>query len=80
MYGCYKYIFVLRSDMDSSYLSFWLCYVRSGDAYTSNGTAEMIKEIFTQLKDEELEITFRMDSGYFEMKFWKKSNCWVVIA
>jgi hypothetical protein len=26
----------------------------------------MIKEIFDQLKDEELEITFRMDSGYFD--------------
>jgi hypothetical protein len=26
----------------------------------------VIKEIVTHLKDEELEITFRMDSGYFD--------------
>jgi len=41
-------------------------YVRSGDTYTANGTAEMIKEIVAQLKDEGLEIIFRMDSGYFD--------------
>ncbi len=41
-------------------------YVRSGDTYTANGAAEMIKEIVAQLKDEGLEITFRMDSGYFD--------------
>ena len=41
-------------------------YVRSGDTYTANGAAEMIKEIIAQLKDEGLEITFRMDSGYFD--------------
>jgi len=33
---------------------------------TSNGTSEMIKEIMAYLKDEGLEITFRMDSGYFD--------------
>ena len=41
-------------------------YVRSGDTYTANGAAEMIKEIVAHLKDEGLEITFRMDSGYFD--------------
>jgi len=41
-------------------------YVRSGDTYTANGTAEMIKEIMAHLKDEGLVITFRMDSGYFD--------------
>jgi hypothetical protein len=41
-------------------------YVRSGDTYTANGAAEMIKEIMAHLKDEGLEITFRMDSGYFD--------------
>jgi hypothetical protein len=41
-------------------------YVRSGDTYTANGAAEIIKEIIAQLKDEGLEITFRMDSGYFD--------------
>jgi len=40
--------------------------VRSGNTYTSNGAAEMIKEIMSYLKDEGLEITFRMDSGYFD--------------
>ena len=38
------------------------------DTYTSNGTAEMIKKICAELKDEGLEITFRMDSGYFDDK------------
>ena len=40
--------------------------VRSGDTYTANGATEMIKEIMSYLKDEGLEITFRMDSGYFD--------------
>jgi hypothetical protein len=40
--------------------------VRSGDTYTANGAAEMIKEIMAYLNDEGLEITFRMDSGYFD--------------
>jgi hypothetical protein len=41
-------------------------YVTSGDTYTANGTSEMIKEIHAHLKYEDLEITFRMDSGYFD--------------
>jgi hypothetical protein len=41
-------------------------YVRSGDTYTANGAAEMIKEIMAHLKDEGLEIIFRMDRGYFD--------------
>ena len=40
--------------------------VRSGDTYTSNGTAEMIKEMLAYLNNKDLEITFRMDSGYFD--------------
>ena len=32
----------------------------------ANGAAEMIKEIMAHPKDEGLEITFRMDSGYFD--------------
>ena len=39
-------------------------YVRSGDTYTANGAAGMIQEIIAHLKEEDLEITFRMDSGY----------------
>jgi len=40
--------------------------VRSGNTYTANGAAEMIKEIVAQIKTDELEILFRMDSGYFD--------------
>jgi len=39
--------------------------MRSGNTYTSNGAAEMIKEIIANLKDEVVNIVFRMDSGYF---------------
>ena len=59
---CYN-IQLAFCDEFKSYLT---GYVRSGDTYTANGTAEMIKEIVAQLKDEGLEITFRIDSGYFD--------------
>ena len=59
---CYNLQFAFCDD-NKAYLT---GYVRSGDTYTANGTAEMIKEIIAQLKDEGLEITFRMDSGYFD--------------
>ncbi len=41
-------------------------YVRSGDTYTANGAADMIQEIIAHIKEKELEVTFRMDSGYFD--------------
>jgi hypothetical protein len=41
-------------------------YVRSGETYTANGAAGMIKEIMAHLKEDDLEVTFRMDSGYFD--------------
>lgn len=41
-------------------------FVRSGNAYTANGAAELIKEIVATLKAQNLEIFFRMDSGYFD--------------
>jgi len=41
-------------------------FIRSGNSYTSNGAAEMIKEIVAQIKTDDLEILFRMDSGYFD--------------
>ena len=41
-------------------------FVRSGNTYTANGAAEMIKEIVAQIKTDDLEILFRMDSGYFD--------------
>lgn len=52
-----------------SFCSELKCFVtgfqRSGNTYTSNGTAEMIKEIIAVLKDDVEDIIFRMDSGYF---------------
>jgi hypothetical protein len=59
---CYNLQFAFCDEI-KAYLT---VYVRSGDTYTANGTAEMIKEIVTHLKDEGVEITFRMDSGYFD--------------
>ena len=60
--NCYNLQFAFCDEI-KAYLT---GYVRSGDTYTSNGTTEMIKEIMAYLKDEGLEITFRMDSGYFD--------------
>jgi hypothetical protein len=59
---CYNLQFAFCDEI-KAYLT---GYVRSGDTYTANGTAEMIQEIMAHLKDEGLEITFRMDSGYFD--------------
>ena len=41
-------------------------FMRSGNTYTANGAAEMIKEIVAHVKTDDLEIMFRMDSGYFD--------------
>ena len=60
--NCYNLQFAFCDEINA-YLT---GYVRSGDTYTANGTAGMIKEIMAHLKDEGLEITFRMDSGYFD--------------
>ena len=59
---CYNLQFAFCDEI-KAYLT---GYVRSGDTYTSNSTAELIKELMAYLKDEGLEITFRMDSGYFD--------------
>ena len=40
--------------------------MRSGDTYKANGAAEVIKEIVANIKTDDLEIMFRMDSGYFD--------------
>jgi len=45
--------------------------VRSGNTYTANGAAEMIKEIVANIKTDALEILFRMDSGYFDEEIIK---------
>jgi len=60
--NCYNIQFAFCDEIKS----FITGMVRSGDTYTSNGTAETIKEIMACLKDEGLEITFRMGSGYFD--------------
>jgi len=59
---CYNIQFAFCDEI-KAYLT---GYLRSGDTYTANGAAEMIKEIMAHLKEEGLEITFRMDSGYFD--------------
>ena len=59
---CYNLQFAFCDEI-KAYLT---GYVRSGDTYTANGATEMIKEIMAHLKDEGLEITFRIDSGYFD--------------
>ena len=40
----------------------------SFNVYTANGASEMIKEIVANIKTDDLEILFRMDSGYFDEK------------
>ena len=59
---CYNLQFAFCDEL-KAYLT---GYVRSGDTYTANGAAGMIQEIIAHLKVEDLEITFRMDSGYFD--------------
>jgi hypothetical protein len=59
---CYNIQFAFCDEI-KAYLT---GYVRSGDTYTANGAAGMIEEIIAHLKEERLEVTFRMDSGYFD--------------
>ena len=59
---CYNIQFAFCDEL-KAYLT---GYVRSGDTYTANGAAGMIQEIIAHIKEEDLEVTFRMDSGYFD--------------
>jgi len=59
---CYNIQFAFCDEI-KAYLT---GYVRSGDTYTANGAAGMIKEIMAHIKEDGLEVTFRMDSGYFD--------------
>lgn len=59
---CYNIQFAFCDELKA----YMTGYVRSGDTYTANGAAGMIKEIMAHLKEEDLEVTFRMDSGYFD--------------
>ena len=59
---CYNIQFAFCDELKAYVTGF----VRSGNAYTANGAAELIKEIVATLKTCDLEIFFRMDSGYFD--------------
>jgi hypothetical protein len=59
---CYNLQFAFCDEL-KAYITGLL---RSGNTYTANGAAEMIKEIVAQIKTDDLEILFRMDSGYFD--------------
>ncbi|PKO00022.1 MAG: IS1380 family transposase, partial [Chloroflexi bacterium HGW-Chloroflexi-5] len=63
---CYNIQFAFCDELKAYITGF----VRSGNTYTANGAAEMIKEIVANItcagKTHEVEILFRMDSGYFD--------------
>jgi hypothetical protein len=59
---CYNIQFAFCDELKAYITGF----VRSGNTYSANGAAEMIKEIVAQIKTDDLEILFRMDSGYFD--------------
>ncbi|MGB3701218.1 MAG: IS1380 family transposase, partial [Anaerolineales bacterium] len=59
---CYNIQFAFCDELKAYITGF----VRSGNTYTANGGAEMIKEIVANIKTDDLEIMFRMDSGYFD--------------
>ncbi|WP_142908367.1 transposase, partial [Klebsiella pneumoniae] len=61
---CYNIQFAFCDELKAYVTGF----VRSGNTYTANGAAEMIKEIVANIKSGDLEILFRMDSGYFDEK------------
>ncbi len=59
---CYNIQFAFCDELKAYVTGF----VRSGNAYTANGAIELIKEIVTTHKTSDMEIFFRMDSGYFD--------------
>lgn len=58
--NCYNILMAFCDELKAYITGF----MRSGNTYTSNGAAEMIKEIMANLRDEVDNIVFRMDSGY----------------
>jgi Transposase DDE domain group 1 len=60
--NCYNLQFAFCDELKAYITGF----VRSGNTYTANSAAEMIKEIVAYVKTDDLEILFRMDSGYFD--------------
>ena len=59
---CYNIQFAFCDELKAYITGF----MRSGNTYTANGAAEMIKEIVANIKTDDLDILFRMDSGYFD--------------
>lgn len=59
--NCYNILMAFCDELKAYITGF----MRSGNAYTANGAAEMIKEIIANLKEDVNNIVFRMDSGYF---------------
>jgi len=59
---CYNIQFAFCDELKAFVTGFF----RSGNTYTANGAAELIKEIVATLKKDDLKILFRMDSGYFD--------------
>jgi hypothetical protein len=64
---CYNIQFAFCDELKAYITGF----VRSGNTYTSNGASEMIKEIVAGIKTDNLDILFRMDSGYFDEEIIK---------
>jgi len=60
--NCYNIQFAFCDEL-KAYITGFVC---SGNTYTANGAAEMIEEIVAHIKTDDLEILFRMDSGYFD--------------
>jgi len=76
--NCYNLQFAFCDELKAYITGF----VRSGNTYTANGAAEMIKEIVAQIKTDDLEILFRMDSGYFDdeiIETIESANCQYLI-
>ena len=84
---CYNLQFVFCDELKAYITGF----MRSGSTYTANGAAEMIKEIVAQITcacastagtTDDLEILFRMDSGYFDddiIETIESANCQYLI-
>jgi len=71
---CYNIQFAFCDELKAYITGF----MRSGNTYTAKGAAEMIKEIVANIKKDDLEILFRMDSGYFDeeiIKTIESFNC-----
>lgn len=62
---CYNMQFTFCDELKANVTGF----VRSGNTYTANETAEMIKEIIANIKSDTLDILFRIDSCYCDEKF-----------